>query len=63
MAYFLGPLQWLYLLRRPLLSNLDRVYAFAADYRDWRKVRTPNSVIEDIFLNIVLGCVWGVDMR
>ena len=63
MACFFGSLQWSDLLRRPLLSNLDRVYKFAADYRDWRKVRIPNSVIEDAFLNIVLGCFWGVDMR
>jgi hypothetical protein len=39
------------------------VYTFAADYNDWEITELPTLVIQELLMNTMLGCFWGVDMR
>ena len=61
-AGYLGSLQWLHLLRRPLLSGLGAAYDFARDALDWRRVDVPRRVVTELVVGAVLGLYWEVDM-
>jgi len=61
-AAFLGSLQWLHLLRRPLLAGLGASYTFAREATDWSRSVMPRSVRAELVGGAVLGLFWEVDM-
>jgi hypothetical protein len=61
-AGFLGSLQWLHLLRRPLLSGLGAAYEFSRNALDWKRVDVPRRVVAELVAGAVLGLFWEVDM-
>jgi len=62
-ACYMGTTQWYNLLCRLKLSAFSRVYAFAADYKNWKRSSVPSSVLQELLVDAVTYAFVGVDMR
>ena len=60
---FIGSVGWLDLLNRAKLAFYSAIYRESLDYDDWTIRSLPPDALREIACSVILGPMWGVDMR